>query len=200
MKSKESIEREHAVADAQATRRSSKRRAFFGERRSKEDSLMYREPVFSEEAALSLKIKERFHLPSRIVQFRPSWPNSVAIFSKFTPVTDRGNLRMRVVGTAPYICIVCSMIVINKNSLMLTALACYNGPVIDAFDIETGQLVYSSPAHDRPVHCISLIDVRTKSLPIFASCCHGGTINVLELQTGNILTKVRSPRTGPCYG
>lgn len=35
---------------------------------------------------------------------------------------------------------------------------------------------------------------------MFASCCHGGTIKLIELQTGNVLAKVRAAVSGPCYG
>lgn len=82
----------------------------------------------------------------------------------------------------------------------MSGLAAYNGPVIDVFDLQTGELLYTADAHDRPIHCISVVSTATTQLPVFASCCHGGTIKLIELQTGKILEKVRCAVSGPCYG
>lgn len=91
-------DRRQAAVDAQAALRHSKRRAYFDQRRHRESSLMYREPVFPEEAAVTLPVQEACRQASRKILFRPSWPNTVAIFSRYTPITDKDHLRMRVVG------------------------------------------------------------------------------------------------------
>ena len=93
-----------------------------------------------------------------------------------------------------------NLFLLRINICDFAGLAAYNGPVIDAFDMQTGELLYTADAHDRPVHFIHLISAGTPKLPVFASCCHGGTIKLIELQTGKILEKVRSTVGGPCYG
>jgi hypothetical protein len=98
---KHANERNALVQDAQDALRRSKRRAYFGGRRKhREESLMYRDPVFPEAAALAVPVLESFRMPSRALLFRPSWPNAVSIFAKYTPVIDGDRLRMRVVGTS----------------------------------------------------------------------------------------------------
>jgi WD40 repeat protein len=71
---------------------------------------------------------------------------------------------------------------------------------VDAFDLETGELVYTAAVHDRPVHCVALVSTASEQIPVFVTCCHGGTIKLVELQTGKILMRVRSVVSTPCYG
>ena len=78
-------------------------------------------------------------------------------------------------------------------------MAAYNGHAIDAFDIETGELVYTAELHDHAVHCISLSSVASLDIPVFATSCHGGTLRFAELQTGKVLAKLRSAILGPIF-
>lgn len=79
-------------------------------------------------------------------------------------------------------------------------MAVYNGPIADVFDVETGDLIYSTIAHKHAILNVVVCNSESPRLPVFATCSHDGTIKLIELQTGKILVKIRSTVPGPCRG
>ncbi len=112
--------------------RHSKRRAYFEQRRRRHLSLMYRPSKNPLDVAQRIDVSSQ-RVPNRYLRARATWPNIVAAYPKLVPFYQNGEYRMR-----------------------YGVFVVYTGSFVDAFDIETGALIYSVAAHEKPICSISL--------------------------------------------
>jgi hypothetical protein len=84
--------------------------------------------------------------------------------------------------------------------MTLSGFACYSGSTIDAFDLESGEQIYSTIVHLTGVYQVVASSEAVTETPILATCSHDGSLRIVEMQTGKVISRLRSSVPGPCRG